>query len=61
VIPQFDMGRHLDGWTGWLRLWPRGPGIQWKTGRALFSERNGHRRPFLRIGRLRVFWLRRLP
>ena len=33
-----------------------GPFLKW--GEPLFSERNGFERPILRIGRLRLFWLK---
>lgn len=45
---------------GWIRFWPKGPGISWTRNAPLFSERTGSRRPFLILGRWRFFWLRRI-
>lgn len=42
---------------GWIRLWRNGPGISFTTSKPLFSERYGHRRPLLKILRLRFFRL----
>jgi hypothetical protein len=45
---------------GWFRLWSRGPGLSWKNGPALFSERYGYDRPIVRVGSWRIFTLSRV-
>lgn len=45
--------------SGWIRVSRNGPGIRWTKAPPLFSERYGYERPFLRIGKWRVFWLPR--
>lgn len=42
---------------GFLRI--LGHGVSWTALKPLFSERYGYRKPFVRIGRIRFFWLPR--
>lgn len=40
--------------AGWIRF--RRWMLRWTAHEPLFSERNGYRMPFLRIGKVRFFW-----
>ena len=46
--------------NGWIRLWRDGPGLSWTTSFPLFSERYGYRKPLLKVGKFRMFYLRRI-
>lgn len=45
---------------GWIRFWPRGPGFNLlpPSHRPLFSERTGAKKPVVKIGGYRLFWLK---
>lgn len=48
---------YKGGHVLWVRSWAMGGGFSINWGRPLFSERNGLRKPLLRIGRYRLFRL----
>ena len=53
------MAIHFGENGGSVTLGRRGPGVCWTCLRPYFNERHGLRRPFLRMGRWRFFWLGR--
>ena len=44
----------------WFRFGACGPGLQAKTTPALFSERGGAHKPLMKLGKLRIFAVRRI-
>jgi hypothetical protein len=48
-------GYYISKYGGFLRV--RGYGFSLTCSRPLFSERNGHRKPLLKVGAWRVFVL----
>lgn len=46
--------------AGWARLFHSWYGIHWTCTEPMFSERYGHRKPFISIGKWRFKWLKPL-